>query len=82
VVGDEEYLTIYGGEAVHAGGEVVARLRSAGYGFTVRRNLAYAYLPSEIEVGDAVEVEVFGDRVPAEVGATVQYDPANGHTTA
>jgi glycine cleavage system T protein len=82
LVGDEEYLTIYGGEAVHASGEVVARLRSAGYGFTVRRNLAYAYLPSTIEVGDAVEVEVFGDRVPAEVGATVQYDPANGHTTA
>jgi 4-methylaminobutanoate oxidase (formaldehyde-forming) len=80
LVGDEEYLTIYGGEAVHASGEVVARLRSAGYGFTVRRNLAYAYLPSDIEVGDAVEVEVFGDRVPAEVGATVQYDPANGHT--
>jgi 4-methylaminobutanoate oxidase (formaldehyde-forming) len=82
LVGGEDYLTIYGGEAVHAGGSVVARLRSAGYGFTVRRNLAYAYLPVEIGIGDAVEVEVFGERVPAEVGATVQYDPANGHTTA
>jgi 4-methylaminobutanoate oxidase (formaldehyde-forming) len=82
LVGEEEYLTIYGGEAVHAGGEVVARLRSAGYGFTVRRNLAYAYLPTEIEAGEGVEVEVFGERVPAVVGATVQYDPANRHTTA
>ena len=81
-VGGEEYVTIYGGEAVHAAGEVVGRLRSAGYGFTVERNLAYAYLPTEIEPGDQVTVEVFDERVPAEVGATVQYDPANGHTTA
>ena len=82
VGGGAEYVTIYGGEAVHASGEVLGRLRSAGYGFTVERNLAYAYLPTELEPGDQVTVEVFDELVPAEVGATVQYDPANGHTTA
>ena len=75
VVGDRDYLTIYGGEAVHAEGRVVGRLTSAAYGFTVRRNVAYAYLPTELGVGQRVDVEVFGQMVGAEVAQDVLYDP-------
>jgi len=75
VVGDEGYATIYGGEAVHANGLVVGRLRSCAYGFTVRRNVAYAYLPAELGPGSRVEVEVFGELLPAEVRDDVLYDP-------
>ena len=75
VVGDPDYLTLYGGEAVHAGGRVVGRLTSAAYGFTVRRNVAYAYLPTELGVGAGVEVEMFGEMVPAELAPDVLYDP-------
>jgi 4-methylaminobutanoate oxidase (formaldehyde-forming) len=67
LVGGEEYIPIYGGEAVYRNGEVVGRLRSCAYGFTVRRNLAYSYLPAELGPGAPVEVEVFGQRVPASV---------------
>ena len=68
VVGpDEDYVTLYGGEAVHAGGEVIGRVRSAGYGFTVRRNIALAKLPAELEEGAEVAVDVFGELVPAVV---------------
>ena len=67
LIGDEEYLAVYGGEAVHADGSVVGRLRSCSYGFTVRRNITYAYLPAELGPGTQVEVDVFGRRVPAEV---------------
>jgi 4-methylaminobutanoate oxidase (formaldehyde-forming) len=63
----EGYVTVYGGEAVHAGGEVLGRLRSAAFGYTVGRMLGTAYLPSSFGPGDAVEVEVFGERVRAEV---------------
>jgi glycine cleavage system T protein len=66
-VGGEEYLPIYGGEAVHAGDRVVGRVRSCAYGFTAKRNLAYSYLPVEIERGGEVQVEVFGQLVPARV---------------
>ncbi len=66
-IGDDEYVTVYGGEAVHAAGAVVGRVRSCAYGFTVRRNLAYSYLPVELKPGAIVEVEVFGDRLPAMV---------------
>ena len=67
LVGEAEYLPIYGGEAVHADGRVVGRLRSCAYGFTVGRNIAYSYLPTELGPGSAVEVDVFGSRIAAEV---------------
>jgi glycine cleavage system aminomethyltransferase T/glycine/D-amino acid oxidase-like deaminating enzyme len=66
-VGGEDYEPIYGGEAVHSGGQVVGRLRSCAYGFTVRKNLSYSYLPVAIKPGAEVEVEVFGRMVPASV---------------
>jgi 4-methylaminobutanoate oxidase (formaldehyde-forming) len=82
LVGGERYETMYGGEAVHAGGEVVGRLRSAAYGFTVGRNLAYAYLPAALGPGDRVAVEVFGELVEAEVADDVQYDPRHERVRA
>ena len=70
LVGGEEYLTLYGGEAVHRAGEVVGRVRSAAYGFTVERNVALAKLPSELGEGSEVDVDVMGALVPAVVAPT------------
>jgi glycine cleavage system aminomethyltransferase T/glycine/D-amino acid oxidase-like deaminating enzyme len=76
LVGGRRYLNIYGGEAVHVGGSVVGRVRSAAYGHTVGRNVAYCYLPAEIGPGaPGVEVEVLGQLVRAEVAEDVLYDP-------
>ncbi len=66
-VGSEDYVPIYGGEAVLHEGKVIGRLRSCGYGFTARRNLAYSYLPIDLGPGSIVGVEVFGQLVPAAV---------------
>jgi 4-methylaminobutanoate oxidase (formaldehyde-forming) len=66
-VGDEDYIPIYGGEAVVHDGRVVGRLRSTAYGFAVRKNIAYSYLPVELKPGAGVEVEVFGEMVPGTV---------------
>ena len=70
LVGGEDYRTVYGGEAVHRGGEVVGRVRSAAYGFTVKRNVALAKLPRELGEGSEVEVDVMGELVPAVVAPT------------
>ena len=70
LVGGEEYRTVFGGEAVHLAGEVVGRVRSAAYGFTVRRNVALAKLPSELGEGSEVAVDVMGELVPAVVAPT------------
>ncbi|MGH2998322.1 MAG: aminomethyltransferase family protein, partial [Gaiellaceae bacterium] len=70
LVGGEDYLTIHGGEAVRRGGEVIGRVRSAAYGYTVKQNVALAKLPAELAEGDAVEVDVMGAFVPAIVAPT------------
>jgi 4-methylaminobutanoate oxidase (formaldehyde-forming) len=77
LVGGEEYVPVYGGEAVLADGEVVGRLRSAGYGFTVARTIGLAYLPAELETGAQLEVEALGERVGAVVAEDTLVDPAS-----
>lgn len=77
LVGGRDYLTVYGGEAVHAEGEVVGRVRSAAYGFTVERNVALAKLPASLPEGAEVRVDVMGELVPAVVARDVLYDPSN-----
>jgi len=67
VVGGDEYITLYGGEAVHDRDRVAGRVRSCAYGFTARANIAYSYLPVEIGPGARVAVDVFGELVPAVV---------------
>ncbi|HEY0811857.1 MAG TPA: FAD-dependent oxidoreductase [Pseudonocardia sp.] len=62
-----------GGEPVRVGDEVVGQVTSGGYGYTVARSIAYAYLP--VNGGGEVEVGVDGDWIPAEVAAAPLYDP-------
>jgi 4-methylaminobutanoate oxidase (formaldehyde-forming) len=76
VLDGEEFQTIYGGEAVYLDGRVVSRLRSGGYGFTVRRNIVYAYLPPELaKVGTRLDVDVFDAVHKAEVSRAILLDP-------
>jgi glycine cleavage system T protein len=72
----DDYLPIYGGEALYLDGKVVSRVRSGGYGYSLNRNIIYAYLPKELaKPGTQFEVDVFEKRVPAEVTASVLVDP-------
>ena len=65
-----------GSEPVRVGGELVGRVTSGGYGYTVERSIAYAYLPAgDIEPGRPVEVEIFGEWVGGEVAEEPLYDP-------
>ena len=71
---------IYGGEAVSSNGKVVARLRSGGYGYTVGKNIGLAYLPLELaKQGMELQVEVFGEKIAAQVAPDVLYDPQGSH---
>jgi 4-methylaminobutanoate oxidase (formaldehyde-forming) len=64
-----------GNEPVSVDGEVLGRVTSGGYGYTVERSIAYAYLPSEVELGRAVEVDIFGQWVAGEVAREPLFDP-------
>lgn len=75
-VGSEQWLPLYGGEAVLVDGKVISRLRGVSYGYTVAKNIANVYLPVECAVpGQKVQVEIFGEMVEAEVSRRVLYDP-------
>jgi 4-methylaminobutanoate oxidase (formaldehyde-forming) len=64
-----------GNEPVRVEGEIVGRVTTGGYGYTVGRSIAYAYLPPDHEVGAAVEVDIFGRWVAGEVAAEPLFDP-------
>jgi 4-methylaminobutanoate oxidase (formaldehyde-forming) len=65
-----------GSEPVKVTGYLAGRVTSGGYGYTVGKSIAYAYLPEELEVGTRVEVEIFGEWVPGEIAAEPLFDPA------
>jgi 4-methylaminobutanoate oxidase (formaldehyde-forming) len=65
-----------GAEPVRVGGEAVGRVTSGGYGYTVGKSIAYAYLPAEHDVGTEVAVEIFGEWVPGVVADEPLFDPS------
>ncbi len=65
-----------GSEPVRVEGELVGRVTSGGYGYTVERSIAYAYLPSSAAApGTGVEVEIFGEWVAGSVAEEPLFDP-------
>ncbi|MFN8222033.1 MAG: FAD-dependent oxidoreductase [Gaiellales bacterium] len=80
---DDPRAVALGSEPVRVGGELVGRVTSGGYGYTVERSIAYAYLPeAQAAVGTEVEVEIFGEWVGAEVAAEPLYDPTGARIRA
>ncbi|MFZ2098839.1 MAG: FAD-dependent oxidoreductase [Anaerolineales bacterium] len=76
VLDGDAFTQIYGGEAVYHEGKVITRVRSGGYGYTVKKNILYAYLPVDLaKAGTRLEVELIEGRFNGEVTATVLFDP-------
>lgn len=72
----DDFTQIYGGEAVYHDGKVLTRVRSGGYGYTVKKNILYAYLPVDLaKPGNRFTVELIEGRREAEVTAPVLFDP-------
>ncbi|MGQ0573303.1 MAG: GcvT family protein [Pseudonocardia sp.] len=72
---DDPRSVALGGEPVRVDGCVVGQVTSGGYGYTVARSIAYAYLPVAAGVGDTVLVGVDGSDVAATVARSPLYDP-------
>lgn len=66
---DAPGLVPIGGEPVLAGGEVVGRVTSGGYGYSLGCAIAYAYLP--LEAADDLAIDLFGKVTPASPFSTV-----------
>jgi 4-methylaminobutanoate oxidase (formaldehyde-forming) len=67
---------LYGGESVFNNGQVVDRIRSGNYGYTIGRDIGLVYLPLElVQEGRELEVQVMGNRVKAMVAELPLVDP-------
>jgi 4-methylaminobutanoate oxidase (formaldehyde-forming) len=73
---DDPGAVALGSEPVRVGSELVGRVTSGGYGYTVEGSIAYAYLPAEHDVGTPVAVEIFGEWVEGEVATEPLFDPS------
>ena len=72
---DEPRAVVLGSEPVRIGGDVVGRVTSGGYGYTVDKSIAYAYVPAACEVGTKVEIDIFGRWIGGQVAKEPLYDP-------
>ncbi len=72
---DDPRSVALGSEPVRIAGEVVGRVTSGGYGYTVGKSIAYAYVPASARTGTGVEVEIFGTWVPGRVSDEPLFDP-------
>jgi 4-methylaminobutanoate oxidase (formaldehyde-forming) len=72
---DDADAIALGGEPVRVNNHVAGRVTSGGYGYTIDRSIAYAYLPPACTPGNRVDVQVFGRWVPATVASEPLYDP-------
>ncbi|MDH5566197.1 MAG: FAD-dependent oxidoreductase [Myxococcales bacterium] len=68
----------HGYEPIYAGDEILSYVSAGGYGHTVQKTIALAYLPSaHLAPGTDLEVEILGVRCPARVVEQPLYDPKN-----
>jgi glycine cleavage system aminomethyltransferase T/glycine/D-amino acid oxidase-like deaminating enzyme len=73
---DDSRAVALGSEPVRVEGELVGRVTSGGYGYTVERSIAYAYLPAEATTpSTGVEVEIFGEWIAGSVAEEPLFDP-------
>jgi len=74
---DDPQAVVMGKEPVYVNGAPVGYVTSAAYGYCVGASIAYAWLPAAAtEPGTQVEVEYFGERLPARVAAEPLFDAA------
>ncbi len=75
LLGDPRSVAL-GNEPVRIGDEIKGRVTTGGYGYTVERSIAYAYLPPEHSEPDtAIAVEIFGRWVEGTVAKEPLFDP-------
>jgi glycine cleavage system aminomethyltransferase T/glycine/D-amino acid oxidase-like deaminating enzyme len=73
---DDPRSVALGSEPVRVDGEIVGRVTSGGYGYTVERSIGYAYLPAASAApGTPVEVEIFGESIGGTVAEEPLFDP-------
>ena len=73
---DDPRRVVLGEEPVTVDGRIAGRVTSGGYGYTIERSIAYAWLPAADAVpGREAHVDVFGEQVTGSVAQEPLFDP-------
>ena len=85
---DDSKIVLLGRETIYRNGERIGWLSSAGWGYTVKKNIGYGYVrrPEGVSVewlkSGAYELEVASERVAAALQFKPLYDPASTRVRA
>lgn len=72
----DDRTIVLGKEPIRIGDKIAGWVASGGFGYSVNKSIAYAYLPmAYAKVGTKLQIECFGDQVSAEVAQAVLWDP-------
>ncbi len=78
VLDDPRAVALGGEPLLSPEGNVLGRVTSGGYGYTIRQSIAYGYLPVAFAApGTRVSVQLFGEQYEATVMKEPLYDPKN-----
>ncbi|KAL2859631.1 hypothetical protein BJX68DRAFT_262054 [Aspergillus pseudodeflectus] len=72
---DDGVSMVMGKEPVFLNDTAVGYVTTAAFGFSIRRPVAYAWLPAGLAEGAAVQIGYFGRRIKATVVAEPVFDP-------
>ncbi|KAJ4323694.1 hypothetical protein N0V94_001753 [Neodidymelliopsis sp. IMI 364377] len=72
---DDGRSMVLGKEPVFRNGQVAGYITNAAFGYSIRKPIAYAWLPKDVNEGDAVEIEYFSHKIKATVVSDPLYDP-------
>jgi glycine cleavage system aminomethyltransferase T len=73
---DDPTAVVMGKEPVHVDGRPAGYVTSAGFGYTIGKAIAYAWLPAAAaRAGQPVTIRYFGEAVPAMVAEEPLFDP-------
>ncbi len=78
----ETPLSVYGGEAMIANGQVIGMTTSGDFGHSTGRSLVLGYVPAEYSGQNSLEIEAFGRRSLAVRLERCAYDPGNERVRA
>ena len=71
----EEEVELYGSEPISREGEVLGIVTSGGFGHTIGKTIAFAYLPPAEAVPSDYVIEAFGREIQVTRHDQCLYDP-------
>ena len=76
MVVETDGIDVSGDEAILTDGEAVGHVSSGGYAHRARKSVAMGYVPTALaRAGVRLEIEILGERAPAEILGEPLYDP-------